>query len=85
MKTWILIFFFCVIKQFLFLCSFFSFVFHDSTASSTILTSSLAEILFCKHSLKVKMKTTLSFLTMKEIQFAFFVVVVLPKIPKTHS
>lgn len=71
MGTQLLLFFF-VIEQFLFLCGFFSFVFHESTAGTTILTPFLTEIFFCKHSLKVKMKTTLPFPTMKKVQFAFF-------------
>lgn len=82
METPIFIFLF-VIQHFLFPCGFFVFVFHESTAGTIILTSFLAEILFCKHSLQLKMKTTLSFPTMKEIQSFFFPV--LPKISKTHS
>lgn len=45
---------------------------HESTAGTTILTPFLAEILFCKHSLKVKKKTTHLFPTMRKVQFVLF-------------
>lgn len=48
--------FLCVVEQFLLLCGFFSFVFHESTAGTTILILFLAKTLFYKHSLKVKYK-----------------------------
>lgn len=82
METQLLLFLF-VIEQFLLLCGFLSFVSHESTAGTTILTLFLAEILFCKHSLKVKSKSRLPLPTIKKVQSAFFPL--LCKISKTHS
>lgn len=82
METQLLLFLF-VIEQFLFLCGFLSFVSHESTAGTTILTLFLAETLFCKHSLKVKRESRFSFSDNEKSTICFFFL--LSKIAKTHS
>lgn len=84
-KSWRpqLLHFLFVVEQFLFFCGFFSFVFHESTAGTSILTPFLAETLFYKYCLEVKVKTSLPFPTMKTIQSAFFPL--LCKTSKAHS
>lgn len=81
METQLLLSFFAV-EQFLFLCGFLCFVFHESTAGTTILTPTLAEIFFCKHPLKVKMKLLFFLWQWKKCNLLFSV---LCKTSKLHS
>lgn len=84
METQLLLFLF-VIEQFLFLCGFLSFVSHESTAGTTILTLFLAETPFCKHSLKVESESRFSFSDNEKSTICFFFFFLLGKISKTHS
>lgn len=60
----------------------FFFVFHESTAGTTILTPFLAEIFFCKHPLKLRWKLLFLFWQWKKCNLLFSV---LRKISKPHS